>query len=101
MHTAHPASLLVAALVMLRRPCARNQAAAQLLLERAAENTELSPVEREVCRNLADDLDRERHQPPRAHAERAGAPRPRRGVERRLVLVSAPPFAHNLKGFSA
>jgi biopolymer transport protein ExbB len=31
----HPTSLLIAALVMLRRPCARNQATASLLLGRA------------------------------------------------------------------
>ena len=56
MRTASPASLLVAALVMLRRPCNRNQATAQLLLERAAEYSELTPAEREACLELADDL---------------------------------------------
>lgn len=59
MKTNPPASLLVAALVMLRHPCARNQATAQLLLERAAEHTALTPAEREACRELADTLDRE------------------------------------------
>lgn len=74
MQTTPPASLLVAALVMLRHPCARNQATAQLLLERAAEHTALTPAEREACRELADTLDRECPEPkpmrPRA------APRP-------------------------
>lgn len=59
MQTTPPASLLVAALVMLRRPCARNQATAQLLLERAAEHSALTPAEREACGELADTLDRE------------------------------------------
>lgn len=54
------ASLLVAALVVLRQPCARNRATARLLLERAAECDSLTVVEREACRNLADDLDIER-----------------------------------------
>lgn len=57
MQTSTTASLLVAALVMLCHPCPRNKATAQLLLERAAEHTELTPAEREACRNLADDLD--------------------------------------------
>lgn len=57
MRTSHSASLLVAALVMLRHPCTRNKATARLLLERAAEHTELSPAEREACLNIADDLD--------------------------------------------
>ncbi|MEW6400168.1 MAG: hypothetical protein B7Z35_15285 [Hydrogenophilales bacterium 12-61-10] len=69
MHTTHPASLLVAALVMLRHPCSRNQATARLLLERAAEHAELTPVEREACRSLADDMHVERPEPDalRAH----------------------------------
>jgi hypothetical protein len=50
-------SLLVAALVLLRQPCTRNKASARLLLDRAAEYDSLSLVEREACRNLADDLD--------------------------------------------
>lgn len=54
------ASLLVAALVVLRQPCARNKATARLLLERAAECDSLTAVEREACRHLADDLDIER-----------------------------------------
>lgn len=61
MHASHPVSLLVAALVMLRSPCTRNKATAQLLLERAAEHTELSVPEREACLSLADELDAERH----------------------------------------
>lgn len=52
-----PTSLLVAALVMLHRPCARNQATATLLLSRAAQDSALSPAEREACQNLADELD--------------------------------------------
>lgn len=63
MRTTHPASLLVAALVMLRHPCTRNKATAKLLLERAAENTGLTLAEREACLNLADDLDIERPTP--------------------------------------
>lgn len=57
MHTARPASLLVAALALLRQPCSRSRATARLLLERAAETGELTPAEREVCRCLADDMD--------------------------------------------
>ncbi|AAZ96677.1 hypothetical protein Tbd_0724 [Thiobacillus denitrificans ATCC 25259] len=60
MHTARPASLLVAALALLRQPCSRSRATARLLLERAAETGELTPAEREVCRCLADDMDAER-----------------------------------------
>lgn len=60
MPTARPASLLVAALALLRQPCSRSQATARLLLERAAEYGELTPAEREVCRSLADDMDVER-----------------------------------------
>jgi hypothetical protein len=53
----HPTSLLVAALVMLRRPCAHNQAAASLLLARAAQHTALSLAEREACLCLVDELE--------------------------------------------
>ncbi|HEY9098373.1 MAG TPA: hypothetical protein VIN38_05855 [Thiobacillus sp.] len=60
MPTSQPASLLVAALVMLRRPCARNQATAQLLLLRAAEYPGLTASEREACLSLADELEMER-----------------------------------------
>ena len=63
MQTTPPTSLLVAALVMLRHPCARNQATAQLLLKRAAEHTALTPAEREACLELADTLDRECPEP--------------------------------------
>jgi hypothetical protein len=53
----HPTSLLVAALVMLRHPCTRNQATATLLLARVAQHTELSPAERETCLSLVDELE--------------------------------------------
>lgn len=52
-----PASLLVAALVMLNRPCARNRSVASLLLKRAAEDAQLSHAERDACAALADELD--------------------------------------------
>lgn len=75
MQTTPPASLLVAALVMLRHPCPRNHATAQLLLERAAESPALTPAEREACLEVADLLDREsperkpmRPRPPSRHA---------------------------------
>jgi hypothetical protein len=57
MRPTHTASLLVAALLMLRHPCARNLATARLLLERAAKHTDLSPAEREACLALAEDMD--------------------------------------------
>lgn len=76
MHTSHPASLLVAALVMLRQPCARNRSAARLLLERAAEHAGLTPAEREACLNLADDLDIERPEPALIRTNQPVAPRP-------------------------
>lgn len=60
MHTTRPASLLVAALALLRQPCSRSRATARMLLERAAETGELTPAECEVCRSLADDMDVER-----------------------------------------
>ncbi|MHB1214858.1 MAG: hypothetical protein ACYCY9_07700 [Thiobacillus sp.] len=53
----HPTSLLVAALVMLRKPCARNLAAATLLLARAAQHSALSPAERETCLGLIDEME--------------------------------------------
>lgn len=53
----HSASLLVAALVMLRRPCARNRITASMLLARAAQDDALSPAEREACLNLVDELE--------------------------------------------
>ncbi len=62
MHTSSVASLLVAALVVLRHPCTRNQATARLLLQRASEQDSLSHAEREACRNLADDLDMQRQE---------------------------------------
>mgnify|MGYP001355382307 CR=1 FL=1 len=100
MRTSHPASLLVAALVMLRRPCARSQATAQLLLERAAENTELSSAEREACLELADELERERPQPAAMHTKPAVSPRHAayRGEKRRLSRVAALPLSHDMEG---
>ena len=74
MRTSSTASLLVAALVMLRRPCARNKVAAQLLLKRAAEHSELMPAEREACLNLVEDLDIERPEPTLIRAHRPAAP---------------------------
>lgn len=124
MHTSHSASLLVAALVMLRRPCARNKATAQLLLERAAEHSELTPAEREACLNLAEDLDIERPEPAMVRTPRPAAPlvvNPQgagrsctdanastttltgQGAERsrRLSLVPGLSFAHDMKGAPA
>ena len=77
MYPSHPASLLVAALVMLRHPCPRNRATAQLLLERAAENKALTPPEREACLNLADDLDKDRHDPDASRATYTSSRMPR------------------------
>lgn len=59
MHTSPPSSLLVAALLMLHHPCTRNKTTASFLLVRAAEHADLTPAEREACRNIADDLDNE------------------------------------------
>lgn len=55
----HSASLLVAALLMLRRPCARNRITATMLLARADRDTVLSPAEREACLSLVDELERD------------------------------------------
>ncbi|MBW8363181.1 MAG: hypothetical protein K0M39_01310 [Rhizobium sp.] len=94
------ASLLVAALVVLRQPCARNKATARLLLERAAEYDSLSPAEREACRDLADDLDIERAEPAPLHApinttrRMHAAPNP----ERRTTQRSRRFLAHGLEG---
>lgn len=60
LRAAGAASLLVAALALLRQPCSRSRANARRLLDRAAEFAELTPDEREVCRGLADDIDVER-----------------------------------------
>ena len=121
MRTSSTASLLVAALVMLRRPCNRNQATAQLLLERAAEHSELTPAEREACLNLAEDLDIERPGPALIRTPRPATPlvlHPQgagrgckadksatttltgRGDERsrHLSLIPGLPFAHDMKG---
>jgi hypothetical protein len=62
MNSHHPAPLLVAALVLLRHPCLRNEAKAALLLQRASLSNELSHGEREACLELAEDL-----YPPSAH----------------------------------
>lgn len=100
MQTTSPASLLVAALVMLRHPCNRNQATAQLLIERAAEHTELTPAEREACLDLADELDQERPQPAVMHTKPASSPRPAadRGEVRRLSRVPALALSHDMEG---
>jgi hypothetical protein len=57
------ASLLVAALALLGRPCPRNTAVARLLLQRASSDAALSPVERETCRDLAEALDTDADEP--------------------------------------
>ncbi len=49
--------LLVAALALLHRPCPRNASRAALLLQRAALCATLTPVEREICQSLADELE--------------------------------------------
>lgn len=54
-----PTSLLIAILVMLRYPSARNQATAALLLARVTQHAALSPAERETCQCLLDELERE------------------------------------------
>ena len=72
MHPSQPASLLVAALVMLRRPCARNRATAHLLLTRAADFPQLSPAERDACLGIADELDSTPAEP-----DAPASPRPR------------------------
>ncbi len=53
-----PASLLIAALALLRQRCPRNELNAALLLHRAALSSTLSLAEREVCHSLADELER-------------------------------------------
>ena len=52
-----PAPLLVAALALLSRRCPRNNISAALLLQRVALSTALSPVEREICQKLAEELE--------------------------------------------
>jgi len=55
----HPsAPLLVAALALLSRPCPRNEINAARLLQRAACASELTPAERDICLNLAEELER-------------------------------------------
>ena len=54
-----PTPLLIAILVMLRHPSARNQATAALLLARAAQHEALSPADREICQCLLHELERE------------------------------------------
>ena len=70
----HPTSLLVAALVMLRRPCTRNKITASILLNRAAQDTELSPAEREACLSLVDELEYEALSAPMAEWEKTHRP---------------------------
>lgn len=91
-------SLLVAALVLLRQPCTRNKASARLLLDRAAEYDSLSLVEREACRNLADDLDIDDAQ---LSPVRVTPPAPLTdwGSERRQATVFA--LDHEPKGIAA
>jgi len=64
----HSTSLLVAALGMLLRPCTRNRSTAAMLLARAAQNTELSPAEREACLSLVDELELRNDEKPFANA---------------------------------
>lgn len=52
-----PVSLLVAALALLSRRCPRNETSAALLLQRVALSGALSPVEREICQKLAEELE--------------------------------------------
>jgi len=54
-----PTSLLIAALLLLRRPCARSRSTAALLLSRAAQHAALSPDERDACMCLVDELEYE------------------------------------------
>ena len=54
---APPAPLLIAALALLHGSCRRNHLNAARLLQRAAQSCALSPSEREVCRNLAEELE--------------------------------------------
>lgn len=70
-----PNSLLVAALVMLQRPCSRNHAVASLLLRRAAEHRQLTVAEREACSALADELDDTSPAEPRRPTPRTALPR--------------------------
>lgn len=51
-----PAPLLVAALALLNRRCTRNDMNAARLLQRAALSLDLSPIERDICLNLAEEL---------------------------------------------
>ena len=102
MHTASTASasLLVAALVVLRRPSVRNLATARLLLERAAEDPGLSAVERETCRSLADELDCA----PAAHADAPGGRPPHipgAAPQHRFASCSPSTLMHDLKGAAA
>ena len=57
MTSSSAASLLVAALAVLARPCPRNTAVARLLMRRASRHDALSPAERETCRALADAME--------------------------------------------
>ncbi|MBU1222878.1 MAG: hypothetical protein KKA22_06945 [Gammaproteobacteria bacterium] len=77
----HPASLLVAALVMLRHPCTRSRITASLLLARAAQDTALSPAEREACLNLVDELEHDAPAAPIAQEETTQRHTPRRNAK--------------------
>lgn len=96
MQTTPPASLLVAALVMLRHPCPRNQAAAQLLLERAAEHDSLTHAERDACRTLADDLDTECAGTPPVRAKSVAARPALTGKEYRQNRAAALAFPNEM-----
>ena len=52
-----PAPLLIAALALLTQRCRRNDLNAARLLQRATQSLTLSPSEREVCQNLAEELE--------------------------------------------
>lgn len=103
MRPSHASSLLVAALVLLRHPCTRNKASARLLLDRAAGHDSLTPVEREACRNLADDLDIESEEKPpvRAKSPAAHPALTDWGEEGRQHRVAALAFPNEPKGATA
>lgn len=103
MRTSPATSLLVAALVMLRHPCNRNRATAQLLLERAAEHSELTPAEREACLDLAEHLACERPHPAAMRVQASGASLPAAdtGAARRPKRFLALTRRHDREGFVA
>ena len=86
------ASLLVAALALLGRPCPRNTAVARLLLQRASSDVALSPVEHETCRDLAEALDTEADEPVSPlHRTPPASPVTDWGSARRQHLLRQPP----------